>query len=208
MFCEICGKRLGLFSSLLGNRSHSGCRQQQEVKRKAEVQAQLRKQEAEAEAFRVAALAQIREGRFKSLNGSSEMILDPGETLCVLIKGCWGTLFYPRAAGRVAPGQAIRVDGLKKVDFGSLHITDRRICFIGKGGAKTVALRKLLQCRAIGDTLHITGEGRSSSTYFILESAAALELARAAIEKLVALVKAGERPIILPEEPLPGSKAA
>jgi hypothetical protein len=81
------------------------------------------------------------------------------------------------------------VDGLKKVDFGSLHVTDSRICFIGKGGAKTIQLKKLLKCDAHGDTLQIVSDGRASSAYFIIESPEALELAHAAILKLAEQLK-------------------
>ncbi len=168
-------------------------------KRKAEEAVRKAKERAEADAQKRKALEdaarhqamkeQIARGEFKSLNDQSEMLIDDGETLCMLIKGCWSTLFYARAAGRIMPGQAVRVDGIEKVDFGSLHITDRRVCFIGKGGGKTFRLKKLLQCETHGDTLHIVADGKGSSAYFIIEPPAALELAQAAILKLAERAK-------------------
>jgi hypothetical protein len=141
-------------------------------------------------------MAQIAKGVFKNLNKEVELMLDEGETCCVIIKGCWSTLFYPRAAGRVAPGQAVRVDGLKKSDWGSLHVTNKRVCFVGRGGAKTFAIKKLVQCETHNDVLHVTAEGRASSSYFIIECQEALEMTAASIRKLAALAKAGEKPLI------------
>ncbi len=159
-------------------------------KAKERAEADAQKLKAEEDAARHQTMKeQIARGEFKSLNDQSEMLIDDGETLCMLIKGCWSTLFYARAAGRIMPGQEVKVDELKKVDFGSLHVTDKRICFIGKGGGKTFQLKKLLQCETHGDTLHIVADGKASSAYFIIEPPAALELAQAAILKLAERAK-------------------
>jgi len=197
MFCEICGRPRSFLASFFGGRAHPACIEAQKKRQREEIEAQTKRQREENAAHQKTMLEQIETGTFKALNEHSEMMLDEGETLCMLIKGCWSTFFYPRAAGRIKPGQAVRVDGLKKVDFGSLHVTDRRICFIGKGGAKAIPLKKLLQCQVGTDTLHITVEGRASSTYFIIESTAAAELAHASILKLSKLLKAGNRPVII-----------
>jgi hypothetical protein len=141
-------------------------------------------------------MAQIARGVFKNLNHEAEIMLDEGETCCGIVKGCWSTLFYPRAAGRAAPGQAVRVDGLKKSDWGTLHVTNKRICFVGRGGAKALAIKKLLQCETHNDVLHVTAEGRAFSLYFIIDSQEALELMAASIRKLAALAKTKEEPLI------------
>jgi len=158
------------------------------AKERAEADAQKLKAQEDA-ALHQAMKEQIARGVFESLNDQSEMLIDDGETLCMLFKGCWSTHFSARAAGRITPGQAVGVDGLKKVDFGSLHVTDRRVCFIGKDGGKTFQLKKLLQCETHGDTLHIVADGKASSAYFIIEPPAALELAQAAILKLAERAK-------------------
>ncbi|MGA3164712.1 MAG: hypothetical protein ABSF14_01195 [Terriglobia bacterium] len=196
MFCEICGRPRSFLASFFGGRAHPACIEAQEKRQREEAEAQRKRQREEEAALHKTILEQIEKGVFRGLNEHSEVMLDEGEILCMLIKGCWSTFFYPRAAGRIKPGQVVRVDGLKKVDFGSLHVTDKRICFIGKGGAKTIPLKKLLQCQVGTDTLHVTAEGRSSSTYFIIESPAALELARASILKLTELAKTGNKPVI------------
>ncbi|MGA2985673.1 MAG: hypothetical protein ABSG32_17825 [Terriglobia bacterium] len=169
MNCRICSNPLSLIDRLAGRQEHSGCAREQQVAEAKAVQVRERKAEEEyRETQRLVeekklkdeeALDRLRnermgKGIFKSLNTDAQMILDPGEQCCVLVKGCWSTLFYPRAAGRILPGQAVRVDGLKKIDFGVLHITDKRICFVGKGGAKTVAWKKILQCESHSDVLH------------------------------------------------------
>jgi hypothetical protein len=169
MNCRICSNPLSLIDRLAGRQEHSGCAREQQVAEAKAVQVRERKAEEEyRETQRLVeekklkdeeALDRLRnermgKGIFKSLNTDAQMILDPGEQCCVLVKGCWSTLFYPRAAGRILPGQAVRVDGLKKIDFGVLHITDKRICIVGKGGAKTVAWKKILQCESHSDVLH------------------------------------------------------
>ena len=209
MLCSVCGKPLGILRSILGARDHPECvdahneqlkreeaarnerereeaeaRQIKERQEKAEAEAREIKERQEKAAHHQVMMDQIARGEFKALNEYSEMMLGEDEKLCVLLKGCWSTFFYPRAAGRILPGQAVRVDGLKKVDFGSLHITDRRVCFVGKGGAKILPLKKLLQCEGRGDALHLTVEGTTSSSYFIIDSPEALDIARAAILKL------------------------
>jgi hypothetical protein len=197
MFCPFCGRPRSFLARFFGGYAHPACINAQNMKEREESDARQLKEREESDARHRTMLEQIEKGTFKSLNEHSELMLDEAENLCMLIKGCWSTFFYPRAAGRIKPGQVVRVDGLKKVDFGSLHITDKRICFIGKGGAKAIPLKKLLQCQAGTDTLHVTAEGRSSSTYFIIESPAALKLAHASILKLAEFAKTGNRPIIV-----------
>ena len=143
-------------------------------------------------------LEQIGEGKFKDLSRQAEMILDEGESCCVVVKGCWNALYYASAAGRVMPGQIIRSDGLRKKDCGTLHITDKRVCFVGRAGAITVQLRKLLRCDVTGDAIHFIREGRRSAAHFIVESQDAIEVLRAATLKLAEMAKAGVKPRILP----------
>ncbi|MGA3327508.1 MAG: hypothetical protein ABSF45_23850 [Terriglobia bacterium] len=196
MSCSICGKPRGFFAGLFGAADHPACIEARDRKLREEARAKERQKQEEAAAHLRLLMERTEKGIFASLNGQSEMLLDRGETLCAMFKGCWSTLFYPRAVGRAAPGQAVRVDGLKKSDYGTLHITDKRVCFIVKGGAKAIPLKKLLQCEARGDTLHLTAQGRASSSYFIIESPPALELAHAAIMKLRDLAKSGKWPVI------------
>jgi hypothetical protein len=141
-------------------------------------------------------MARIALGVFKNLNQEAEMMLDEGEACCAMVRGCWGAVFYPRAAGRVAPGQAVRVDGLKKTDWGTLHVTNKRVCFVGRGGAKALPMKKLIQCETHGDVLHVAAEGRASSSYFIVDSQEALDFVAAAIRKLAALAKANKEPVV------------
>ena len=210
MICPICGKPRNLMVGVFAGASHTECvkaeaeRQRSETEqRRSEALAREKAEEDRRREQHEKLMRQITMGVFKSLNHEAEIMLDEGETCCVIIKGCWNTLFYPRAAGRVAPRQAdrvttltgIRVDGLKKIDWGTLYVTHKRICFVGQGGAKTLALKKLLQCETRNDVLHITAEGRASSSYFIIESQEALELTSASILKLAALAKAGEKPL-------------
>jgi hypothetical protein len=189
VFCGICGKPVGFLASIVGGKEHPACVL-------AQAEARLRVEAQEKRELHQRILSQIRAGTFLDLSAHSEMMLDPGEACCLVIKGVWSTMFYPRAAGRIKPGQTIRVDGLKKSDFGTLHATNKRVCFVGKGGAKVMALKKILQCESHADVLHLTAEGRSSSTYFILEDDSALELAREAILKLTSLSKTGVEPTI------------
>lgn len=200
MACSICGKPRNILASIFGGHDHPACVNTRIEKLKAEEAARKAVERAEAAAQELkarqesaarhqAVMEHIARGEFKPLNEISEMLLDDGETLCLLIKGCWSTFFYARAAGRITPGQAVRFDGLKKVDFGTLHVTDRRICFIGKGGGKSFQLKRLLQCETRGDTLHIVLDGRASSAYFIIESPDALEVTHAGILKLAEKVK-------------------
>lgn len=196
MLCPICGKHRNLIAGLLAGAAHPECVEAQAQRHRTEAVA---REKAEADRQREQyrkLMAQISGGVFKNLNQGAEIMLQQGETCCVVIKGCWGTLFYPRAAGRVAPGQPVRVDGLKKTDFGTLYITDKRICFVGQGGAKVLPIKKLLMCETYKDVLHLTPVGRTSSFYFIIESQHALELAGASIHKLAALTREGKKPTI------------
>ena len=196
MLCPICGKPRNLVASLFAGATHPQCAKAQEQRLRAEAAARQRAEaERQREQYQQLA-AQISAGVFKNLNREAEIFVEQGETCLAVIKGCWCTLFYARAAGRVAPGQAIRVDGLKKSDFGALYVTDKRICFVGKGGAKVLPIKKLLMCETYNDVLHLTPAGRASSSYFIMESKEALELTAACIRKLMALARDGKKPII------------
>ena len=191
-FCQFCGQQLGRWRSIFGPYYHDECRKRAERDQAARKEKEVEQQSA---LYRKR-LQMIEAGEFVNLNPSAEIMLDEGEVCCVLIKGCWSTLFYPRLAGRVMPGHVVRVDGLKKNDLGTLHVTNKRVCFIGKGGAKALPLKKLLQCETCGDVLHLTAEGRASSSYFVIESPQALELTGVAIRKLAAMAKAGQKLII------------
>ena len=207
MFCPICGKHRNPVAGILAGRAHPECLRAQASERKRVEESDRR--DIYGRLVRVVAavcarkredrnriIRKIESGTFKNLTSQAKMILNEGEICCVIIKVCWSTLFYPRAAGRVMPGQTIRFDGLKEKDLGTLYITNKRVCFIGKGGAKALSLKKLLQCETRGDVLHLTAEGRASSSYFIIESPQALELTGVAIRKLAAMAKAGQKLII------------
>jgi hypothetical protein len=201
MYCPICGKRRNLLASLLGTHRKCARIQAEEERRRRE---EIARAEAEAAAkARQGMLQQINRGEFKNLNSQAEMLLNPGETCCMVVKGTSRADFYPRIAGR--PARAIRgalasdlrVDGLVRKDIGTLHVTTERVCFVGRGGARTMPLKKVVQCELEGDAIHLSVEGRAAASYFILEYGATVELAAAAIRKLASMARSNEKPTIV-----------
>jgi hypothetical protein len=196
MICPICGKSRNAIAGVFAGPRHPECVKAEAQRLRSEAVAREKAETDRRREQHEKLVAQIAMGVFKSLNHEAEIMLDEGETCCAIVKGCWSTLFYPRAAGRALPGQAVRVDGLKKSDWGTLHVTNKRVCFVGRGGAKALPIKKLIQCETHNDVLHVTAEGRASSSYFIIESQEALEMLATSIRKLAALAKAGEKPTI------------
>jgi hypothetical protein len=127
----------------------------------------------EAEAKRKAheiTLQQFERGEFTRCNHQAKMLLDPGETCCVMVMAMRADL-YPGLVGlrgetfRAGLTAKLRPDGLIPKDAGTLHVTTQRVCFLRASGAKSIRLKKLIQCQVEGDALHIGVEaGRPHHT--------------------------------------------
>jgi hypothetical protein len=68
---------------------------------------------------------------------------------------------------------------------------------LGASGAKSIPLRKVIQCEVEGDVLHVSVEGRVSASYFIIENRQALQVTAAAIRKLASMAKSKQSPTIM-----------
>ena len=181
--------------SLSGETAHKDClrglAEAKEAQERREAQAKRQREELDRQQLR----QHVERGEFRSLNDQAEMILDERETCCIIVRGCFRANFYPRMAGqrgRPVRGSTLgewRVDGLVRRDRGTLHVTDRRLCFLGLGGATSIPIKKVVQCQAMNDALKILAEGRQSASYFILEPGPALEVFASAIAKLAELAR-------------------
>ncbi|MGH7171017.1 MAG: hypothetical protein ACRELG_12125 [Gemmataceae bacterium] len=137
----------------------------------------------------------IRNGTLPAIDAQCDMILGPGESCYWIIEGCWNAWFYPGLVGRaglVLQGTewvSVRPDALVKKHLGTLYVTNRRICFVGTGRTAELPLKKVIQCTAQGDAVHISSKGRVTNLHFILEPGPAVALAQAVISKLASDVQ-------------------
>jgi hypothetical protein len=178
--CDVCGKATGWLASIKGV-SHMGC---QTMPR-----------------FR-----QIDRGEFKSFDDHAEILLEHDEHCLAVVKGCAMAGVNPQLdeafveAASATPGA--RADGLVKQDAGSLHITDRRISFIGTFNSRTILLSRVVEIRHSNDVLMIVADGgNESASYFILETPRRLEVTAAVIKKLTDLAQSNQRPTVHAEPP-------
>jgi hypothetical protein len=192
-----------LWASLFGKPAHPECeRLRAEEERKKRDEAQMQEAEAKRKVLQIT-LQHFERGEFISLNDQAKMLLDPGEICCVMVTGALRADFYRELVGlragtlRAGLTGKPRVDGLTPKDAGTLHVTTHRVCFLGASGAKSIPLRKVIQCEVEGDVLHVSVEGRVSASYFIIENRQALQVTAAAIRKLASMAKSKQSPTIM-----------
>jgi hypothetical protein len=180
--CDVCGRPTGLIAALL-RVSHDEC-------------------------ATMPLLKQIDRGEFKSFDDEAEILLEHDEHCLTLVRGCEMAgpspegEDLPEAAAGSKPGP--RPDGLVSQGAGLLHVTDRKICFMGRFNSKTVPLAKVVEVRHQADALAVVAGDHRLTSYFILESPRRAEVTAAVIRKLTELAQTNQKPTVcLPPEKFP-----
>jgi hypothetical protein len=171
----------------------------------------------------------VERGEFKSFDSQAMILLERGENVLALVKGC-----EIADAGRGQGGVAVAVatdeasdtddilggeaatdtdeayideaemeEALARVpvrETGCLHVTTRRICFVGKFDSKTIPLSEVVEVHYANDTLKIIAGDSRSATYSNLGSPRGLEIAAAVIRKLTQLALSKRRPKVRREQ--------
>ena len=169
----------------------------------------------------------VERGEFKSFDSQAMILLERGENCLALVKGC-EIADAGRAQGGVAVAiaeardtddnyggedatdtdeeyidEAEMEEVLARVpvrETGCLHVTTRRICFVGKFDSKTIPLSEVVEVHYANDTLKIIAGDSRSATYSNLGSPRGLEIAAAVIRKLTQLAHSKRRPKVRREQ--------
>ena len=168
----------------------------------------------------------VERGEFKSFDNQAMILLERGENCLALVKGC-EIADAGRAQGGVAVAideasdtddvygsedatdtdeaymdEADTEEVLARVpvrETGCLHVTTRRICFVGKFDSKSIPLSEVIEVHYANDTLKIIAGDSRSSAYSNLGSPRGLEIAAAVIRKLTQLAHSKQRPKVRKE---------
>jgi hypothetical protein len=169
----------------------------------------------------------VERGEFKSFNSQAMILLERDENCLALVKGC-EIADAGRGQGGVAVAiaeasdtddnyggedatdtdeeyidEAEMEEALARVpvrETGCLHVTTRRICFVGKFDSKTIPLSEVVEVHYANDTLKIIAGDSRSATYSNLGSPRGLEIAAAVIRKLTQLALSKRRPKVRKEQ--------
>jgi|GEM_PF-6119946 len=178
--CEVCGKATGLLAALM-RVSHVEC-------------------------ATMPVLKQIDRGEFRSFDDQAEIILEHDEHCLALVRGCEMADPQPESENEVpaegSPGA--RPDGLVSRGIGLLHVTDRKICFMGRFNSRTILLTQLVEVRHQSEALIVVAGDHRAVSYFILESPRRVEVTAAVIRKLAELAQTNQKPTVhVPPEKFP-----
>jgi len=157
-------------------------------------------------------LQQIEAGEFKSCDSQAVILLEQGEHCLAIVTGCEMADLPPSRFDALrgadedqgwedgwGVAEAATATRTRKPEGGTLHVTDRRICFIGGFHARTIPLSKVVEVRYANDTLKIVAEGSQCASYSIPETPRRLEIAAAVITKLQQLAHSNKRPKVRKE---------
>ncbi|HEV2495359.1 MAG TPA: hypothetical protein VG204_20060 [Terriglobia bacterium] len=182
--CDVCGKATGLLAALM-RVSHVEC-------------------------ATMPILKQIDRGEFRSFDDQAEILLEHDEHCLAFVRGCEMADPDPALAENEAPEATLsstpglRPDGLVSQGIGLLHVTDRKICFMGHFNSRTIPLGKIVEVRNQADVLAVVAGDHRLTSYFILESPRRVEITAAAVRKLTELARTNQKPTVhLPPEQFP-----
>ncbi len=188
MKCRYCGESVGFLRGLFSGPSHPQCAEADARRRRREAEdftERPMKDYEEYEQAKRSALDRARRGEFTNANARAQMMLEQGES-CYFVKACHVASFHPKLEGRQvrAFGQTgIREDGIIPHDKGVLHLTNHRLCFVGREKSVNLLADKIIQCEQEGqdlDALRVNTQGKRTY-YFIFEESDNVELLVVAI---------------------------
>lgn len=178
--CEVCGKPTGFLAALM-RVSHVEC-------------------------ATMPVLKQIDRGEFKSFDDQAEIILEHEEHCLALVRGCEMADPQPQSENQ-APAEGspgAQPGGLVSQGLGLLHVTDRKICFMGRFNSRTIPLTKLVEVRLQSEALVVVAGDHRAVSYFILESPRRAEVTAAVVRKLAELAQTNQKPTVhVPPEKVP-----
>lgn len=206
--CPHCGKEMGLWAALVGQQFHEICRQQAQAKIQAAGIQAARQKESERIAnekgrreWLDSIWKSIEGGNFPTVNPGGGFLPEMDETCHFSISGVKRATFFPQVLGSPRPHFTwegiIRSDGYLPKEEGTLHITNRRLAFLGVGGTVNLLLAKLLQASCSRDVATFAVSNRTSAVHFVLDP----EIATALVAAVQMLAEKAKR-----EEPLRKSR--
>ncbi|HKS97708.1 MAG TPA: hypothetical protein VJV74_16455 [Terriglobia bacterium] len=151
-------------------------------------------------------LKQIDRGEFRSFDDEAEILLEHEEHCLALVRGCEMADVQAENGAQAAdpPAPAGRPEGLVSQGFGLLHVTDRKVCFMGRFNSRTIPLVKVVEVRHQSEALVVVAGEHRSVSYFILESPRRAEVTAAVVRKLAELAQTNQKPTVhLPPEKAP-----